>query len=80
MLVRNGSSPSILDCIFVQHILEIKPNQVHQAFDGGLIEITTMGELLLGWPKGGRGSLIEVGHFRQEKSLRHVAMVTKFSR
>ena len=52
---------------------------MHQAFDGGLIEITTMGELLLGWPKGGRGSLIEVGHFRQEKSLRHVAMVTKFS-
>ena len=52
---------------------------MHQAFDGGLIEITTMGELLLGWPKGGPGCLIEVGHFRQEKSLRHVAMVTKFS-
>lgn len=52
---------------------------MHQAFDGGLIEITTMGELLLGWPKVDRGCLIEIGHFRQEKSLRLVAMVTKFS-
>ena len=38
-----------------------------------------MGELSLGWAKGGCGCLIEVGHFRQEKSLRHVAMVTKLS-
>ena len=30
-----------------------------QALDGRLIEVTTMGELLLGRAKGGRGCLIE---------------------
>lgn len=60
LLVHNRSSPSILDCIFLQRILEMKLNYAHQALDGRLIDVTTMGELLLRRPKGGHGYLIEV--------------------
>ena len=60
LLVHNRSSPSILDYIFLQRIIEMKPNYAHQELDGRLIEVTTMGELLLRRPKGGRGRLIEV--------------------
>lgn len=59
LLVHNRSSPSILDCIFRQRILEMKLNYAHQALDGRLIDVI-MGELLLRWPKGGHGRLIEV--------------------
>ena len=31
---------------------------MYQTLDGGLIQVTTMGELSLAWPKG--GGLIEV--------------------
>ena len=37
MLVHNWLS-SILDCIFLHHILEITPNIVYQALDGHLID------------------------------------------
>lgn len=60
LLVHNRSSPSILDCIFPQRILEMKLNYAHQELDGRLIDVTTMGELLLRRPKGGHGCLIEV--------------------
>ena len=56
---RNRLSP-ISDCIFLYHILEMIPNLVYQALDGHLIEVTTMGELSLGRPRSGRGSLIGV--------------------
>ena len=36
---------------------------MYQALDGHLIEVTTMGELSLEWPKGGRGCLIEVYYY-----------------
>ena len=58
MLVPNRSSPSISDCIFLQRVLEIKSN--YQALDGRLIEVTTIGELWLRWPNGGRGWLMGV--------------------
>lgn len=60
LLVHNRSSPSILDCIFLPRILEMKLNYAHQELDGRLIDVTTMGELLLRRPKGGHGCLIEV--------------------
>ena len=48
LLVHNRSSASILDCIFLHNILEMKPNKVYQALDGCLIESKTTGKLLLG--------------------------------
>ena len=33
---------------------------MYQVLDGQLIEVTTMGELLLGWQKGGLRHLMEV--------------------
>ena len=36
----------------------MKRNKVYKALDGRLIEVTTMGELSLGRPKGGGGRLI----------------------
>ena len=35
---------------------------MYQVLDGCLIEVTILGGLLLGWPKGGRSRLMEGGH------------------
>ena len=35
---------------------------MYQVLDDCLIEVTILGELLLGWPKGGRSRLMEGGH------------------
>ena len=53
LLVHNRSSPFISDCIFLHHILKMKPNKVYQVLGGCLIEVTTMEELSLGRQKGG---------------------------
>ena len=57
LLVHSQSSPSMKDCIFLQYILEIKPNKANQALNDRLTKATRMGELLLGWSKGGHGRL-----------------------
>ena len=55
---------STVGCIFLHHILKINSNRVYQVLGswphGFLIEVTTMGELLLGRQKGGSSRLIEV--------------------
>ena len=33
---------------------------MYQVLDGCLIEVTTTGELLVGWPKGAHGRLVRV--------------------
>ena len=40
-------SPSISDCVFLHHILKMKPDFVYRTLDGRFIEVTTMGELSL---------------------------------
>ena len=63
-LWHNWLSVSILDCIFLHHLLEmelilIREDLCIKRLNWPLIEVTTIEELSLGWPKGGRGSLIE---------------------
>ena len=63
-LAHNRLSPSILNCIFLHHILKMKPNLLYQVLNyGRIVEVTTMGGLLLGRPKGGSSHLIEVAAY-----------------
>ena len=61
LLVHSQLLLSISQSIFIHHILKEKANKVYQVLDGCLIEVTTMGELLLRWQKGGCSRLIKVG-------------------
>lgn len=58
--VHDQLSPSILDSILLHHILKNEAKLImYQVFDGPLIEVTTMAQLSLGWPKSGRNCLIK---------------------
>ena len=57
LLVHKHSSTPISNSIFFHQILQLKPNQKYQALDSHFTEMTTVWELSLGWPKGGRARL-----------------------
>ena len=48
----------VTSCMFF--VARFSAPYVYQALDGCFIEVTTMGELSLGWQKGGSRHLIEV--------------------
>ena len=54
------SSPSISDCILLQHVSKQSQTKRIETLGGRFIEMKTIGELSSGRPKGGRGRLIEV--------------------
>ena len=60
VLVYNRASPSISDCIFLHHILKLKPNCCVSSTWWPLNRGDNYGEFSLGWPKGGSGQWMVV--------------------